>query len=73
VQTYTEENLHLERKEFAIKCKDKQPDLMYLIMNEYLNHKFPEKSKEINYKEFAIKNMKKLFKINDVDIPLDIK
>ncbi len=73
VQSYTEDNVHLERKEFAIKCKAEQPELMYLIMNQYLNCKFPDKAKDINYKEFAIKNMKKIFKIDDVEKTIDIE
>lgn len=84
VQEYVEENKDLSRKDFAIKTKQEQPELMGLIMNQYLNHKIrageiphptrngvPSELTENDYKEFALKHRKDIFKISDEEPELD--
>lgn len=64
VEDFVLENKSLDRKTFAIKAKDEHSEYMGLIMNSYLD-------KENNYKEFAIKRRKELFKIGDEEPDLD--
>lgn len=84
VREYTEENKALSRKDFAIKTKSEQPELMGLIMNQYLVTKIkageiphpvkdgkPVDLLENNYKEFAIKHRQDVFKISEEEPELD--
>ncbi len=58
VEGFHEENKELSRKDYAIKAKSEQPEFMGLIMNAYLGQ-------PIDYKIFAKKHMKDIFKISD--------
>lgn len=58
VELYHEANIHLERKEYAIKARDLNDGLMGLYMNMYTG-------KENDYKAFAKKNFEMF--IGDVD------
>lgn len=84
VKEYVEENKGLPRKDFAIKTKNEHPDLMGLMMNQYLNIKIrsgeiphPMKNgilselEENDYKEFALKHRKDVFKITEEEPELD--
>lgn len=84
VREYTETNQSLSRKDFAIKTKNEQPELMGLIMNQYLVTKIkagelphpvkdgkPVDLLENNYKEFAIKHRQDVFKITEEEPELD--
>lgn len=84
VTEFVEKNQNLERKDFAIKTKAEQPEFMGLIMNQYLNTKirngdipYPMRNgvkselQENDYKEFALKHRKDIFKITDEEPELD--
>lgn len=64
VEDFYEENKSLDRKDYAIKAKNLHPNYMGLLMNSYLKHKN-------DYKEFALKHRKDIFKIGDEDPVLD--
>lgn len=66
VNHFYEENKLLERKEYAIKAKKDFPEYMGLIMNKYLNF-------TNDYKEFAIKHRKDIFKIQDEEKNIEEK
>ena len=57
VESFHRWNAHLERKEYAIEAQTVHPELIGLLMNEYLG-------RENDYKSFAIKNMA-MFNINE--------
>lgn len=84
VRDYTDANLGLGRKDFAIKTQKEHPEYMGLIMNQYLNAKIksgeiphpvrdgkPTELKENDYKEFALKHRKDIFKISEEEPELD--
>lgn len=84
VREFTEENFALDRKEFAIKTQKEHPQLMGLIINHYVTSKIkagelphPVKQGKIitlvenNYKEFALKHRKDIFKISEDEPELD--
>jgi T4 RnlA family RNA ligase len=64
VREFTEKNKNLSRKEFAIKVQKEYPEFLGLLMNEY-------QGKPNNYKEFAIKHRKDIFKITEEEPELD--
>lgn len=53
-------NKHLTRKEYAIKARAEVPILMSLLMNLYIE-------REINYEDFAVKNMHTIFGVKNVN------
>lgn len=84
VNEFVEAHKDLVRKDFAIKTKQEQPELMGLIMNQYLitnirsgniphpmKDGVPAELQENDYKEFAIKHRKDVFKITDEEPELD--
>lgn len=84
VRDFTEDNKSLARKDFAIKTQKEHPEYMGLIMNQYLNMKIkageiphpmrdgkPSELKENDYKEFALKHRKDIFKISEEEPELD--
>jgi T4 RnlA family RNA ligase len=58
VEEFHAANKELVRKDYAIKAKSEQPELMSLIMNSYLGQ-------ENDYKEFAKKRRKEMFGIGE--------
>jgi RNA ligase len=69
-EQFVEDHHNLSRKDFAIKAKQEEPLLMPLLMNMYLNKQIIKNNeniplKEVNYKEFAIKNQKTIFNIQE--------
>lgn len=84
VRDFTEQNFALPRKEFAIKTIKEHPELSGLIINQYVTSKikagelpYPVKQGKIitlvenNYKEFALKHRKDIFKISEEEPELD--
>lgn len=64
VEDFSEQFKSLDRKEYAIKAKNEQPDLMGLLMNAYLD-------KPNNFKEFAIKHRMDIFGVTEAEPELD--
>ncbi len=64
VESFYAENKGLDRKEYAIKAKNDQPDLMGLLMALYVG-------REASYKEFAKKNRKEYFGVGDATFAKD--
>lgn len=84
VEGFVDENGSLSRKDFAIKAQSERPELMGLLMTEYLDRKVetgeivPKEDSNGNpirrkpaYKDFAIKFRKEIFGIGDEDPELD--
>ena len=65
VESFYGENNHLERKEYAIKAQSEHPEIMGLLMCAYLG-------REVNYKEFSIKNMVEYYGISTAEIPMEM-
>jgi RNA ligase len=61
---FFDQNKTLGRKEFAIKAQTEMPEVMGMLMNLYLNENPPGggfQTREINWKEWAIKYRDKIF------------
>lgn len=64
VRDFTDANKELSRKDFAIKVQKEHPEFLGLLMNAY-------QGKTNDYKEFAIKHRKDIFKITEEEPELD--
>ena len=57
-EEFYEENQYLTQKDYAIKARSEERDIMPLLMNLYLGY-------DTNFEEFAIKNVYKIFGIKN--------
>ena len=64
VNEFVDSNKELTRKDFAIKVQKEHPEFLGLLMNSYLG-------KTNDYKEFALKHRKDIFKVTDEEPELD--
>lgn len=65
VEDFYSDNKHLERKEYAIKAQSEHPKIMGLLMSAYLG-------RNVDYKEFSIKNMVDYYGISTAEIPMEM-
>lgn len=64
VREFTDANKDLSRKDFAIKVQKEHPEFLGLLMNAY-------QGKPNDFKEFALKHRKDIFKISEEEPELD--
>jgi T4 RnlA family RNA ligase len=65
VEEFYANNKHLERKEYAIKAQSEHPKIMGLLMSAYIG-------RNVDYKEFSIKNMVDYYGISTAEIPMEM-